>query len=158
MAEDTMTAEQDTATESGNEATQQPDLGDPGKKALQEERRKAREAAKLANELQARLKEYEDRDKTELQKLTEAQQTAEQRATAAESALARYKVATSKGVPAELVDRLQGSTEQELAEDADRLLALIGVRQTPDFDGGARASAGKPADMNSLIRRHAGLG
>lgn len=158
MAEDTMTAEQGTATEPGEQATQQPELGDAGKKALQEERAKARKAAKELSELQARLKEFEDRDKTELQKLAEAHQTAEQRATAAESALARYKVATAKGVPADLVDRLKGSTEQELAEDADRLLALIGVRQAPDFDGGARTSAGKPADMNSLIRRQAGLG
>ena len=158
MAEDsTTTAEQGTATEPDEQATQQPaDLGDPGKKALQEERRKAREATKQLNELQARLKEFEDRDKTELQKLAEAHQTAEQRASTAEQALARYRVATAKGIPAELVDRLQGSTEDELAEDADRLLSLIGARRTPDFDGGARTTAQGAPDMNKLLRQAAG--
>lgn len=158
MAEEgTTTAEQGTATEPDEQATgQQPDLGDAGKKALQEERRKAREATKQLTELQARLKEFEDRDKTELEKLTEAHQTAEQRATAAERALARYRVATAKGIPAELVDRLQGSTEDELAEDADRLLTLIGARRTPDFDGGARTTAQGAPDMNQLLRQAAG--
>lgn len=35
---------------------------------------------------------------------------------------------------------------------------LGGDPRPTDFDGGARTPAGKPADMNSLIRRGAGLG
>ncbi|QLQ37982.1 capsid assembly scaffolding protein Gp46 family protein [Micromonospora robiginosa] len=158
MAEDSITtAGEDTATESGEQANQAPDeLRDPGKKALQEERAKARKATRELAEAQARLKEFEDRDKTELQKLTEAQQTAEQRAAAAEQALARYRVATAKGVPADLVDRLRGDTEDELAADADRLLEVIGVRRPPNFDGGARTTAAAAPDMNALIRQAAG--
>jgi hypothetical protein len=157
MAEDT-TAEQGAAT-APDEAAPQGELGDAGQKALREERARARAEAKRAAALEARLKEFEDRDKTESQKLAEARQAAEQRATAAESALARYRVAATKGVPAELVERLRGDTEDELAADADRLLELVGgVRRTPDYDGGARQTAGKPADMNTLIRRQAGVG
>ena len=37
----------------------------------------------------------------------------------------RLKVATSKGLPGELVDRLRGETEDELSKDADTLLALV---------------------------------
>lgn len=131
-------------------------LGDGGKRALQEERKARRDAEKNLTALEARLKEFEDRDKTELQKLAEAQQTAEQRATAAEQALARYRVATAKGVPADLVDRLRGDTEEELAADADRLLDLVGTRRPPNFDGGARTTAAAAPDMNALIRQAAG--
>lgn len=38
---------------------------------------------------------------------------------------ARLRVATTKGLPAELIDRLQGGTEEELAADADKLLSLF---------------------------------
>ncbi len=34
---------------------------------------------------------------------------------------------------------------------------LGGTERATDFDGGARTPAGKPADMNALIRRHAGV-
>lgn len=37
----------------------------------------------------------------------------------------RLKVAASKGLPAEMVDRLRGETEAELNTDADSLLALM---------------------------------
>jgi hypothetical protein len=80
MAEDTDTQVTDGAATATDETAQQPELGDAGQRALREERRKAREAAKERDALQARLKEYEDRDKTEQQRLTESQAAAEQRA------------------------------------------------------------------------------
>lgn len=42
-----------------------------------------------------------------------------------EPQVTRLSVAMAKGLPAELADRLRGTTEDELNEDADRLLALI---------------------------------
>lgn len=39
-----------------------------------------------------------------------------------------------------------------------RIERLGGGRRRTDLDGGARTTAGKPADMNALIRRSAGLG
>src|SRR5690349_21508203 len=39
-----------------------------------------------------------------------------------------------------------------------RIARLGGSAKRTDFDGGARTPAGKPADMNSLIRRAAGRG
>lgn len=47
------------------------DLGDAGKRALESERSARREAEKQAKELAARLKELEDRDKSETDKLRE---------------------------------------------------------------------------------------
>ena len=55
----------------------------------------------------------------------------------------RQQVALEKGLPVELVDRLRGDTEDDLAEDADRLLALIGTprKPAPDPTQGGRGAA-----------------
>ena len=42
----------------------------------------------------------------------------------------RLKVASSKGLPIELVDRLRGETEEEITKDADGLLSLLKVDTT----------------------------
>lgn len=158
MPDDSSNESTDTATGS-DDTTGQPELGDAGQKALREERSKARTAARERDALAARLKEFEDRDKTEVQKLSESYTAAEKRAADAETALARYRVAVAKKLPAELVDRLRGSTEEELAADADSLLQLVGATASrTDFDGGARTPAGQPTDMSAVIRRAAGLG
>lgn len=65
----------------------------------------------------------------------------------------RFRVALEKKLPAELIDRLQGGTKEEMAADADKLLEL--VSPTPSLDGGARQAA-PVSDFDSLIRRAAG--
>jgi hypothetical protein len=155
-------AETAMASEAPDTARSQPEegLGDAGKKALQEERRKARAAERQLTELQQRLKEFEDRDKTEAQKLAEAKQAAEATAKDATTKLLRYEVAAKKKLPAEWAARLQGSTPEELEADADLLLEALGAQQqrnTPSYDGGVRKPAAAPTDMNALIRRAAGL-
>ena len=119
---------------------EQPELGDAGKKAIDAERRNARAATKERDALAARLKEYEDRDKTEADKMADRLAAAEQRATAAETARLRQQVALDKGLPAELVGRLRGDTEAELEADADDLLAVFNVakKRAPGVPAGAR--------------------
>lgn len=121
--------------------------------------RALRKANKEAETLRLKLKEFEDRDKTEAQKLAEAKTAAEQRAASAEQQLMRFKVAAAKNLPANLAGRLQGSTEEEMAADADSLLEILGAQQqqTPSYDGGVRKAA-RPTSMNDLIRQQAGLG
>lgn len=73
MASDS-TADASTLGGSDTHASAQPDepaLGDPGKKALDAERQARRDAEKQLKEVSARLSEYEDRNKTELEKLQE---------------------------------------------------------------------------------------
>lgn len=65
---------------------------DAGKKALSEERTARKAAEKEKAELAARLKEFEDRDKTEAEKLTAARDAAEQRASAATARAVRSEV------------------------------------------------------------------
>lgn len=104
----------------------------------------------------AELDKMTEAQKTEAQKTAEARAAAEERAVKAESEAARLRIALTKNLPVELASRLVGSTEEELAADADRLLQLVQApTQTPSFDGGVRTTATEP-DMNAAIRRAAG--
>lgn len=69
-----------------------------------------------------KLKEYEDRDKTEAERLASRAEEAEKRAAAAEAASARLTAANKFGVPAELVSLIHGTTVEE-AEAQAQLLA-----------------------------------
>ena len=143
-------------------------LPDSVKEVLRKERDAAkaatkaqREAAAQLKELQARLSEFENRDLTEQQRqekrlaqleaeLNETRTAAQQR----ELEATRFRVAAQMGVPADLVGRLQGTTEEELTADAAQLLSLIKTTtRTPDFDAGARTPPPSQPDMNSIIRR-----
>jgi hypothetical protein len=78
------------------------DLGDAGKKALQEERAARKAAEKLAAEQAAKLKEFEDRDKTEAEKLAAKAEAAEKKAT---EATARAVKAEVKALADSFADR-----------------------------------------------------
>src|SRR5687768_5048933 len=115
MADETTVPDQPETAEQVQTEPQQPDVPVEVKTAL-------RKANKEAETLRLKLKEYEDRDKTEQQRLEERAVAAERAATEYETALLRYRVASVKGLPAELVDRLRGGSEEELLADADALL------------------------------------
>lgn len=172
MADDDSTTPDVPETQSATDTTQQEDvtasLGEGGKKALDAER-KARAAAektataaqKKLDDMAKRLQQFEDRDKTDAQKLAERAQAAEAEAAKASSKLMRFEVAADKKLPAGWANRLQGSTKEELEADADTLLKELGEtrqRQSPDYDGGVRKPAPASTDMNALIRQAAGLG
>lgn len=160
--------ETESATDTGQHDDATAGLGEAGQKALATERRarsaaekQAKTAQKQLDELQGRLQAFEDRDKTEAQKLAEAKTAAEQMAATATAKLLRYEVAAEKKLPAEWAARLQGSSKEELEADADSLLEALGTqaqRNTPSYDGGVRQGAPATTDMNALIRRQAGLG
>lgn len=67
-------------------------LGDAGKKAIAEERAARKAAEKAQAELAAKLKEFEDRDKSDLDKANERATTAEQRVQAAVARAVRAEV------------------------------------------------------------------
>jgi hypothetical protein len=72
--------------------------------------------------LRRRLKELEDRDKTEIQRATESAQEAAARADKAEHELLRVRVAADKGLTLAQSRRLVGDSEADLRADADALL------------------------------------
>lgn len=108
-------------------------LGEPGKKALVRERERAAEAERELAAARARLKEFEDADLTEQQKLERDAQEAREEAATAKADLLRYEVADAKELPAGWAKRLQGSTRQELEADAAQLLEQLGDTRRPSM-------------------------
>lgn len=64
-------ADDDQSTEPQGEEGTTPDLGDPGKKALDAERKARREAERQLKAMQTQIKELQDRDKSEVDLLKE---------------------------------------------------------------------------------------
>jgi cell division septum initiation protein DivIVA len=126
-----------TDTAEHDNAAEQPatgDLGDAGKKALDAERREKRAAEKRAADLEARLKEFEDRDKTETTRAVERAEAAEKAAAAAEARALRLEVASEKGLTPAHAKRLVGETREELESDADELLDTFKPTAASDDD------------------------
>lgn len=151
--------------ETVEEETKPETLGEGGIKALQAEREARTNAEKQLSDLNARLKEFEDAQKTEEEKKSEAE--AEQRRqfeetaagkAEAEAKLLRYQVAADKGLDLKLVNRISGSTQEELEADADALIELLGNATTPapkpDPSAGKGAEQVKPRSLGDAIGQH----
>lgn len=152
MADDSAVS---TDTQADNSATED-SLGDAGKKALEAERRNARAAAKERDALAARLKEFEDRDKSEADKAIERAAAAEARVAELESQATRLEVAFENGLTPAQAKRLVGSTREELEADAKELLATFkpATDETSDkvadsLDLGVRGAAPKKGDSTA---------
>lgn len=122
-------------------------------KGLRAESAKYSTEAKANADAATRLAHLEESQKSESQKLSDAREAAERRATEAEKANLRYRIALAKQVPPELVDRLKGDTEEEMSADADSLLTLVRRTPPPSYDGGSRTAAPGKTDMNAQLRR-----
>lgn len=99
------------------------DLGDAGKKALEEERKARRDAEKQLKAVNDRLRELEDKDKSDSEKLTGRVAELEKELTAEKGRAMRLEVALDKGLTKTQARRLVGDTEDDLVADADDLLA-----------------------------------
>lgn len=150
MAENTPqgdTAASTEETQQNQETT--PEIDWKAESRKWESRAKENLAAAKANEEAAkRLAEIEESQKAEAQKQADA--LAEAQAQVAELTVAktRAEVAAAKGVPAEL---LTGSTQEELEESADALIAFRGERPKgpiiPGQGATPTASTGTTADV-----------
>lgn len=121
-----MTTETDPESPATEEdATSEQPLGAPGLAALQSERDARKASDKALADALAKIKQFEDKDKTDQQRADD--ELAATRAQIAEltAAKTRAEVAASKGVPAAL---LTGSTQEELEASADALIAFKGEK------------------------------
>lgn len=95
----------------------------------------AAQALKKANEeaakLRAKVKEFEDADKTEIEKATTKAAQLEKDLAETTHRADRLEVALDKGLTLGQAKRLVGTTKEELAADADELLAELGEVKTP---------------------------
>lgn len=118
-----------------------------------------------AKQLKARLAELEAADKqrkeAELTELQKWQKTAAEHEAALKAERlnnAKLKIAAQKGLPADLVDFLQGDSEEAITATADRLLQFV-AKPAP-APGVPPSRGGQPArlDINSMtpeeIRKH----
>lgn len=103
-----------------------------------------RKANKEAETYRLKLKELEDRDKSETDKLKDSLTVAEKRAADAEARALRLEVAAEKGLTMAQAKRLVGETREELEADAVELLESFGA--TGNGAGGAKPPAGKPKE------------
>lgn len=121
------------------------DLGEGGKSALRAERRRATKAERELKAAQERLAAIEEGDKSELQKAQDAATAASRRAEEAELKLLRLEVAAEKGLTPAQAKRLNGTTREDLAEDADDFLESIGKASSDsgDSDGSNTDDSGQ---------------
>lgn len=143
------------ATPPAPEAKPEDALQDPGKKALAEERAARKAAEKERAALEARLKEFEDRDKTEAQKLAERAEKAEKAAAGRDAELLRLRTALKHGISDEDAETfLTGADEETLTRQAERLVALQGSAgpRTPAPDPSQGSRGGNLPDTDALIR------
>lgn len=166
----------DKPAATGDTASTDDKLGDSGKRALTSERKARREAEKQLTEMRAALQQYEDAQKTELQKAQEQAKQYQQELTTTRVANARLMAAATYNIPADLIDLLGDGTDEEIDARAKQLadyrdtLAASTVQPAPEPPKAAPASTrpvesltpgGKPAsaeaeDPNTWLRRMAG--
>lgn len=124
-------------------------LGDAGKAAIDRMKAERNAANSERAALAAQLKEIQDRDLSALEKLTRDLDAAKAALAQREAASLRQEVALELGLPAGVVNRLQGSTKEELQADAKELLAMITVKlpasPPPDRAQGARPTSAQQA-------------
>ncbi len=120
---------------------------DAGRRALRAERDRVKALeAQLAElkPLAEQAKKAEDEQKTEVQRLTEQVEALKRDRDTATVERDRLKVALGKGLTLTQAKRLVGSTEEELAADADELLADLGATKENGSD--KPVPAGKPRE------------
>lgn len=123
-----------------------PELGDAGKKAIAAERKRADTLEKELKALRAESETRANAELSELERVKKENATLLSDRTASELASIRMQVALEKGLPANLVARLQGTDYDTLAADADSLAELVAGNKTsapkPDPSQGPKATGG----------------
>jgi len=128
----------DSVTESTSSETQQDTVPEEVKRAL-------KKANKEAETLRLKLKEFEDRDKTEAQRLQEERDALKAERDSLQQAQLRREVADEKGLTPAQARRLVGSTREELEADAEDIIASFPVKTAPKFGDVGQGTRGESA-------------
>lgn len=133
-------------------------LDPKAQEALSKARREAANLRKRLKDLEPaarKLKELEDKDKSETQRLTEQLGEMQQKIALYETRELRIAAATSVGLPADMVQFITASDAEEAKAQAKKLLEW---RKTtpPDLRQGARATPAAQMTGDQAIRRMAG--
>lgn len=116
-----------------------PDNGPDHKAEAEKWKALARKHEKQAKENLAeleKLKEDQNSSKSDMDKLKESIAELNKRAETAEREALVAKVAQAKKLPAAIANRLTGNSQEELEEDADKLIEALGIdtsdKENPD--------------------------
>ena len=135
-----------------------PDTAETKPEIPAEVKRALQKANKEAETLRLKLKEFEDRDKTDAQRLQEERDALKlERDTLALENL-RREVAEEKGLTPAQARRLVGSTREELEADADDVIATFPIKAKPvfgDVGQGARGESSQRVYKQSELNDHA---
>lgn len=161
----------DTTKKTAATADGKDQLGNAGKQALVEERKARREAEKQLKALNDRLAQYEDRDKTELQKAIERAEAAEKAHGSMRVANARLMAAAVHNIPPDLIDLLGDGTDEEIDARAKLLAERLAAaapepaeekpvkpkprRPVESLTPGAKPASEPPTNPNDLFRAFA---
>lgn len=106
-------------------------LGEAGLSALKSEREARKAVEKERAELAARIKELENRDKTESEKQQEELAEARAELASLTAAKTRAEVASAKGIPSDVIAGPASGSEEDLTAFADALIAWRGAGTGP---------------------------
>lgn len=140
-------------------------LGEKGVAALKAERLARAAAEKRESDLAAKVKAYEDRDKSDAEKLQEQLAELSGRAAKAERESARLSVIATHQIPAEYHDLVQGADEESLTASAAKVRSLLDATASterasfiiPD-EGGSPALALNGDGIESALKKALGIG
>lgn len=120
-------------------------------------RREAAASRTALNEATSKLQEFEERDKTEGEKLAGRLAESEKRMGAAESKVLRYEIAAKHGLAMDAAGFLTGDTAEEIEARATQLAKLLEEKSKApagSFDGGARE---RPEEKKDPVAAHNAL-
>lgn len=125
-------------------------LGDAGKRALYAVRQERNQAKSELNELREKLRGYEDRDKSEAQKLAEERDRLAMQVTEYQVRETRTQAVLDAGLPAYMAEFIGAVDEETAAEQAQRLAGEVhknnsAAAEEPHFPQGYRGRGEKRA-------------
>jgi len=119
------TVEEEKATETEAPKVVSQEDFEKMQKALKEANKEAAQRRKKLEELEAKEKERQDAELSELDRLKKQNAELETKQKQLEQEQARQKAALEAGLDVTLIDRIKGDTPEEMLEDAKQLAKLL---------------------------------
>ncbi len=120
-------------------------LGEPGKKALDSERARAKKLEKQLAEANKKIQDAEDAKLSELDREKKRAADAETRAAALEKENLRFKALAGKNIPEKYHSLVQGETADELEASAALVAELHGSHQAGNTGNNGDGGSGTPS-------------
>lgn len=112
-----------------------------------------RRERKTRQELEAKVKAFEDAQKTEAERMADQLQTLKAEAAAAKAEALRLRVAAESGLPADLHEFLVGDDEEQVRAQAQKLMAATAAATAPRTPAPDPTQGAKPGAVNSQLTR-----